>query len=276
MAATQNKHGPLSGRRILVCRPEPEASRLTASLEAAGAEARALPLLERAALPDSPEQRTLIQSLDQFHHIIAVSPYAARLLLELLDTWWPQPPMGIHWYGVGAGTASVLSEAGLATSWPEGGVDSEALLAMPSLNQVDGERVLLVRGETGRELIHDTLRQRGADVSILPLYRRQCPPQAKQQLPRLLASFEPDAVVVLSGETLNNFIALGQNSDHTLNQRLMVVPALRIAEQAANQGFRNTCVPDTLTDQGIIAAVAEYFAANPGELPPHGPDKPSK
>ncbi|SDW94681.1 uroporphyrinogen-III synthase [Marinobacter mobilis] len=274
--ATPQSNLPLSGHRILVCRPEPEASRLTESLVAAGAAARALPLLERVALEETPQQRTLVQNLDQFHHVIAVSPYAARRLLEVIDTWWPQPPVGIRWYGVGAGTARALETGGLSPSWPAHGVDSEALLAMPALNQVDGERVLLVRGEEGRELLQDTLRQRGADVSTLELYRRQCPARAEQQLPSVLSSFDPEAVVLLSGETLNNFIALGQNSDHTLYQRLLVVPVARVANQARELGFRHTCIPRNLTDQGIITAVAEYFAVTAGAIPPGYADKPSK
>lgn len=274
--ATPQSNSPLSGHRILVCRPEPEASRLTESLAAAGAAARALPLLERVALEETPQQRALIQNLDQFHHVIAVSPYAARRLLEAMDTWWPQPPVGIRWYGVGAGTARVLAAGGLKPSWPAHGVDSEALLAMPALNQVEGERVLLVRGEEGRELLRDTLRSRGADVSPLALYKRQCPAHAEQQLPTILGSFDPDTVVLLSGETLNNFIALGQNSDHTLYQRLLVVPTARVAAQARELGFRNICIPRDLTDQGIIAAVADYFAVTAGMMPPRYADKPSK
>ena len=254
----------LAGRRILICRPQPEAGRLAQAFRAAGAAAEVLPLLERQPLPETPDQRQLIQDLDQFHHIIAVSPYAARLLLERLDTWWPQPPFGLHWYGVGQGTAAVLRQAGLPALCPEEGHNSEALLTLPSLRQLDQQRVLLVRGDNGRELLREQLQSRGGRVSVLALYRRQCPEPARQRLPQLLQTFDPQAVVTLSGETLNNFIALGENSDHTLYQRLLVVPVQRVADQAARAGFRKLCVPDALGDEEVVAAVARCLSATDG------------
>ncbi|MDX1456471.1 MAG: uroporphyrinogen-III synthase [Marinobacter sp.] len=254
--ATPPNSPSLIGSRILICRPEPEASRLAACLREAGADTAVVPLLDRQPLAESPEQRTVIQNIDQFHHVIAVSPYAARLLTDLLDTWWPQLPAGLHWYGVGAGTARVLSQAGLTPHWPERGVDSEALLELPSLKSVAGEKVLLVRGEQGRALIANTLQHRGAEVTALPLYRRYCPEQAQVELPQTLKRFDPHAVVILSGETLNNFIALGENTDHTLWQRLLVLPVQRVADQAAATGFHRLCIPDSLQDDDIVAAVA--------------------
>lgn len=246
----------LAGRRILICRPEPEASRLANAFHEAGAEARVLPLLAREPLPETPVTRTLIQNLDLYTHVIAVSPYAARLFLALADTWWPQLPMGIHWYGVGSGTASVLTHHGLSPRKPENGWTSEALLALPSLQQFNHEKVLLVRGEEGRELIHQTLTERGADVTLLPLYKRHRPRHDKATVDEVLLSFKPEAVVALSGETLNNFIALSKNSGHNPDKTLLVVPAIRVAEQAHQAGMTQTCIPESLADADIVATVA--------------------
>ncbi|MBW4935469.1 uroporphyrinogen-III synthase [Marinobacter sp. F4206] len=254
----------LDGRRILICRPEPEASRLAERFRAAGADARVFSLINRTPLPETPERRTLILNLDQFTHIITVSPYAARLLLDELDTWWPQIPSGIRWYAVGAGTAAVLADQGLSIRKPASGWTSEALLALPSLTQVDGERVLLVRGEDGRELIRETLEARGARVSLLPLYQRTVPEYPPEQVHRLLGEFAPEAVITLSGETLNNLIALCANSSHNLYDRLLIVPAERIAEQARAAGFENPCIPGSLADNDIVAAVAAQLNGQDG------------
>ncbi|MFW5825815.1 MAG: uroporphyrinogen-III synthase, partial [Marinobacter sp.] len=160
---------PLAGARVLICRPEPEAGRLAAAFAEAGADTRVLPALERVPLPETPQERQVILDLDLYQHVIAVSPYAARQLLERIDTWWPQYPVGLRWYGVGAGTAAVLAEAGLAPEHPGGGFTSEALLQLPALQHLEHHRVLLARGEQGRELIRETLAQRGARVTALPL-----------------------------------------------------------------------------------------------------------
>ena len=75
----------------------------------------------------------------------------------------------------GAGTAKALAEYGLSPRKPDDGWTSEALLKLPSLAQLNGERVLVARGEEGRELTRKTLEARGGRVTIMPLYRRFCP-----------------------------------------------------------------------------------------------------
>ncbi|WP_417564940.1 uroporphyrinogen-III synthase [Marinobacter sp.] len=262
--ATPHAEPELSGRRILICRPEPEASRLASRFRAAGADVRILPLIDREPLPETPERRTLILCLDEYAHVIAVSPFAARLLLDEVDSWWPQIPMGIRWYGVGAGTAAVFAEHGLSPQKPPEGWTSEALLALPSLNDFQGERVLLASGENGRELIRETLEARGARVTLLPLYRRFCPEYSPEQIQETLETFAPEAIVTLSGETLNNLIALSANSSHNLYDRLLIVPADRVAEQARKAGFRNPCIPGSLADNDIVATVAMQLDGRDG------------
>lgn len=262
--ATNPPEASLTGARILVCRPQPEAGRLAAFLEACGAQVRVLPLIERVDLPETAADRTLIQNLDLFHHIIAISPHAARRLLERIDTWWPQLPVGLHWYGVGAGTAAVFAAAGLSPQAPPDGFTSEHLLALPTLQHPAGEKVLLARGDRGREVISRTLVRRGAEVTELALYERRCPDLPEQHLRDHLAGFDPHAIVALSGETLNNLMALGENSDHNLKQRLLVVPVDRVADQAVRAGFQWVRTPQGLADDAVATCIAEHLAPAAG------------
>ncbi|MYL73159.1 hypothetical protein GLW00_20365, partial [Halobacillus litoralis] len=105
--ATSPNNPPLAGRRILVSRPEPRAEETRQALEQAGACSRALPLIAIQPRTLDGRERSLIQELDNFRKIIAVSPNAARLLLEQADDWWPQWPVGLEWWGPGEGTARV-------------------------------------------------------------------------------------------------------------------------------------------------------------------------
>lgn len=246
---------------MLICRPRPEAERLSEAFKAAGADVRVLPMLEREPLTDDPAIRTRILEIDQYRHVIAVSPYAAGLLIDWLDTWWPQTPSGIRWYGVGAGTAAVLAAYGLNTLQPVTGHTSEALLELPELKDLTHEKVLIVRGEQGRDLLPQTLTARGARVTLQPLYRRFAPDHDEATLRDSISVFDPEVVVTLSGETLNNLISLGNNTGHNLKHCLMVVPVERIAEQARRAGIPRTCVPESLADNAIVAAVAHQLAS---------------
>ena len=158
----------------------------------------------------------------------------------------------------------MLSNYGLETRQPETGHTSEDLLQLPELATLEHEKVLVVRGQEGRELIPQTLERRGARVTVLPLYRRFCPDYDKATLNAMLNDFSPEAIVTLSGETLNNLIALSDNTGHNLENTLLVVPVERIAEQARLAGLRRTCIPGSLADSSIVAAVAEQLASLDG------------
>lgn len=258
MGTRQNK--ALINRRVLICRPRPEAERLAAAFQEAGARVQVLPMLEREPITDDPSIRSRIMDIDQYRHVIAVSPYAASLLTEWLDTWWPQTPTGVLWYGVGAGTAAVLAAYGLDTRQPAAGYTSEALLALPELARLDHEKVLVVRGEQGRDLLPQALKERGASVTLLPLYRRFAPEHDAAAVNHHLTRFDPEVVITLSGETLNNLISLGNNNGHNLEKCLMVVPVERVAGLARETGLTNICVPESLADHAIVAAVADQLA----------------
>src|SRR5690606_2605363 len=174
--------GRVTGWRLLLTRPAAECAALAATLAEAGVFSRSLPLLETEALAQTPEQGTIMRELERYCVIVVVSKSAARLGLELLGRNRAAPPPGVHWFSVGAATAQVLDgylqAHGLRAGFPCAGDDSEALLALPQFTaalQVPSPRALIIRGEGGRELIADTLRQRGVAVDYLQLYRRVRP-----------------------------------------------------------------------------------------------------
>lgn len=167
----------MSGWRLLLTRPDEECAALAASLGEAGVHSSSLPLLAIDPLEETPEQRTLMLDLDRYCAVVVVSKPAARLGLERLDRYWPQPPQQT-WCSVGAATAAILEAYGLDVTYPEQGDDSEALLALPAFQdslRVHDPKVLIMRGEGGREFLAERLRGQGVQVDYLPLYRRRAP-----------------------------------------------------------------------------------------------------
>src|SRR5690606_20732949 len=153
-------------------RPAEECAALAATLAEQGIHSSSLPLLEIEPLAETAEQRTLMLDLDRYCAVLVVSKPAARLGLERLDRYWPQPPARQRWFSVGAATGEILLDYGLDVHWPAQGEDSEALLALPALEEalaVPQPRVLILRGEDGRELLAERLRERGVSVDYLPL-----------------------------------------------------------------------------------------------------------
>ncbi|MEQ6886335.1 uroporphyrinogen-III synthase [Salicola sp. Rm-C-2C1-2] len=253
---TNPSNAPLAGRRILVSRPEPKATQTCRALEQVGARTQALPLIAIQPRTLDGRERSLIQELDNFQKVVAVSPNAAHLLMEQADEWWPQWPVGLEWWGPGEGTARVFSEAGVPGQAPAGGHNSEALLNCTAFQPeaVADQKILVARGEQGRELLLRTLTQRGARVEVLPLYARTAVEWPQAGIQDRLVSFDPDTVLALSGETLKHLLEVGQNTDTKLRQRCLVVPAERVAQQARDAGFRDVRVALAMSPDGLIDA----------------------
>ncbi len=228
--------------RLLLTRPAEDCAALAQQLAAAGHFGECLPLLAIEPLAQTPRQRSTFLDLDHYNAVVVVSKPAARLGLERLDHYWPQPPVGQQWFAVGAATGSILEDAGLPVAWPAQGDDSEALLALPQwdeLLEAPGARILILRGEGGRDWLGERLRERGASVDYLELYRRVCPEYPQGELLRRVEDAGLEGLVVSSGEGLARLVELAGAAWPQLAQRPLFVPSPRVAALAVEAGARD-------------------------------------
>jgi uroporphyrinogen-III synthase len=231
----------VSGWRLLLTRPAEECGPVAASLAEAGIHSASLPLLAIEPLAETAEQRATILELDRYCAVIVVSKPAARLGIELLDQYWPQPPFGQAWFSVGAATGAILEDYGLDVSWPPRGDDSEALLGLARLDEVlarPDPKVLILRGEGGRELLAETLRARGVQVDVLELYRRRLPDYPPGVLAVTVRSERLNGLVVSSGQGLLSLRELAADTWPDLLELPLFVPSPRVAEMARQLGAK--------------------------------------
>ncbi len=253
--------------RVLVTRPVEQSTQLVEALGQRGLQVSALPLLKIEPIdPLDGADRQRVQNLDLFDHLIFVSANAARVGLERIDEFWPQHPLGPRCWAVGASTAAVLQAAGLEVTWPEREMNSEGLLALEGLTQVDGQKVLIVRGEGGRQMIAETLQARGARVDSLCCYRRSAVPHDAGALRADLARDPVALILVSSGEGLALLSGLLQPREHTNLARItLLVPSPRVADQARELGWQSVVRTENASDPAVITAVDTWRDANPGE-----------
>lgn len=235
-------------KRIWVTRPEGQQAPLVALLERAGFKAVVQSSLQLEALPISPEDKERLINIDNYQAVFFVITNAVRYALKVLEDYWPQWPVGVNWLAVGDATAKALSAAGFVPQWPESGFNSEAALAMPSLQQMEGQKVLILRGETGRELFTDTLRARGATVERIPLYRRRCHPSLKWPSPA------PDAVMVTSVESWH---CIQQCGGAKLHDTLIIAGSERIAQAIHEMGFKSV-VAASPHDEDMVGCLKQH------------------
>ncbi len=264
---------------IVITRPSAQAGVWAAELQALGFSSRCLPVLELRALQDEAQQQAIknkILDFDLYQKVIFVSQNAVEFGMNWLEDYWPQLPIGIEYFAVGATTAKKLASYGiavtdLATS-ASGGMTSEDLLNSPQLQDVDGDKILIFRGLGGRGQLAETLRERGAWVDYCELYERCIPAAASDQLQQLLADMRvSDApardfiVAVHSGESLQNLLLLVSQVEHqsqrsaltNLQQLPLLVPSQRIASAAREVGFSQIICAENATDVAMSAALLQ-------------------
>lgn len=254
---------PLSEQTIVATRPLAEQAGLISHLQSLGATPLALPLLAieptTPAHPNYATTRAAILDLDLYSHVIFVSPSAARNGYAWIDDYWPQLPIGINWLAMGQKTQKTLSDLGLDSHISPNGYDSEALLTLPTLQNVSGQRILIMRGEGGRPYLADELVKRGADVDHAVLYTREKPQYDTNRLNQTLYEAKPHGILVTSGESLNNLITLSQALSTQAQQALLncklVVPSQRTYTLAIDLGFTKVNVASGPDNAAMCAAL---------------------
>lgn len=252
----------LRGVRVLVTRPAHQAESLVNDIEAAGGEAVRLPAIEIAPPANPAALHAALDRLPEFSYAIFISPNAVRQGLPRIREHGGLPP-GLRLAAVGLGTLRALRDAGLdPVLAPSERFDSEALLDLLPAAMVAGKKVLIFRGEGGRELLGENLSARGAHVVYAECYRR-APPQHPDAaaLARLRAG-EIDILVITSTEGARNLCDLVGDPGRA---RLLATPVVVIGERQAQAcrelGFHaELCVATQASEAAIMAALRAWRA----------------
>jgi len=224
---------------------------LANSLAKQGFVVRELPLFGIQLLPEAPEQRATLMNIDLFHAVISTSKHASQALVERLDEFWPQLPVGIKWYAMGSASAQPLESAGLEVRLPLQGNTSEDLLARKDLQELNQCKCLLAKGIGGRDLIAKTLSVRGVQVESIELYQRVPVEHTETELQDCLQIWQPDQIVLLSAEALHRLWSLSAKIGYSWQSTTLVVPSARIAE-AAREYRLSVRVASTPQDEDVL------------------------
>lgn len=249
---------PLNGMGVVVTRPAHQARQLAQLISSAGGEAILFPVLEILDAADLRPLQALIARLDEFDVAIFISPNAVSKALNLIRAQRQLPPRLLI-AAIGKGSRKELENCGISNIIaPEKQFDSEGLLALPQFHDMRGKRVVIFRGEGGRETLGDTLVARGATLEYAECYRRCKPAIDTAPLLHRWARGEVHAVTATSGESLHNlFDLLGKLGQQWLKQTPLFVPHERIAQIARGMGLAQIIVTPP-GDEGLVTGLNEW------------------
>lgn len=256
-------HSPKS-MGVLLVRPEQPRDAFVDKLVGIGAQVFRYPVME--ILPVSSGQpmeaiKSQIMDFDHYQIAIFISRNAARFGLAWLDDYWPMLPVGVRYYAVGQSTGALLREHQIVVETPVETYDTEGLLALPSLQAVAGEKVLIFAGKGGRGTLAETLRQRGARVDRCELYERSGSSRFADEINALLMQAKVDVVVAHSGELLEQlFATVDVSNRHQLQTLPVLVPGQRVADLAKDLGCQKVLMANSALPDDMVSTILEWYS----------------
>lgn len=250
---------PLWGRTILVTRAREQASQLAMILADLGAEVVTFPLI---AIESAEDTRPLLDALERlggggFSWVVFTSANgverASSAMAEVgLDS---RAFAGVKVAAIGPATADALGRIGITADLIADVASSEGLLdTFPKDGR--GEQVLLIRAETGREVLPRGLRERGFDLEEVAAYRTVIVDDGADDLKSKIAEGEIDLVTFTSSSTVRHFVDL-IGTNHLPEIVACIGPAT--ARTARDLGITPTLVAEEHTIDGLVEALIDHL-----------------
>ena len=248
---------------VLVTRAVRQAEPLCRLIEMHGGSPVRFPVIEILDLPETSQLKAVYEQLQKVDLAIFVSANAVRNTVDriLKGRAWPSH---VQVSAVGPGTIKELKKFGLPVHFhPQQQFNSEGLLELNELHQVRNKKIVIFRGKGGQDLLGDTLRERGAELEYVEVYRRAIPNSDASKLINNFESGKIDVITVSSLESLGNLIQLaGAPARPWLRKAPMVVVNNKMAALVRELGSE-PIQAHKATDEAVVEALLKWSESHP-------------
>lgn len=203
---------PLTGKTVVVTRPAEQAEALARPLENLGAEVLLVPTIRIVPVPLNDEIRGAVERLGTYHLVVFTSVNGVAEFLGRMRECGRSPAdlAGATVAAIGPRTAAALAVQGVkAGVVPEEFVAEGLLKALEERGAGAGARVLIPRAREARAVLPETLRERGAEVEVLPVYDTEPVERLAEPLARIAAA---DYITFTAGSTVRRFVELAEKA----------------------------------------------------------------
>ena len=247
---------PLNNKTILITRPEGLADSLLQRIKDLGGTALHYPVIRIINVEKTDALNTIIKRFPTFDIAIFISPTAVIKTLEIIKTL----PKNIELAVIGRSTQSMLKKQGYSVQMVPDDFNTESLLQLPALqkSEISTKSIVIFRGVGGRDLLSDTLKQRGAEVAYAETYQRTI-----NSLPSLNEDEINciDVLAITSNEGLQNLYDLTADDVKTrLTSLALIVPGNRAFKLAQSLGFKDIILANNASDDAYMDALFEHFS----------------
>ena len=245
-------------QRIVITRPAHQSDLLSQGIKKAGGEVCLFPTLGITSIELSKESTENLQNIKDYDILIFISPNAIQYGLDYI----PEQILlkeDILLATIGQSSAETLHNkiGKYPDIVPEKNFNSEGLLATSTLQNVKNKRILIIRGNDGREHLKQVLQQRGAQTDYLDVYKRIKPTTDSTELEQDLQNNQIAAIVITSETSLKNLVELvPEKARYLLFQSTLLLINQRLINKAKELGFnKNFIIANEASDTSIIKAL---------------------
>lgn len=259
-----NGYRPLKGKRIVITRPLEQSDKFADLLSSLGAEPVKFPVIAIAP-PDNWEAADrAIEDLKEYGWVVLTSVNGVQAFIGRLVNLGKdirEAFHGVRICTVGMKTADAVEQYGLRVDFVPEEFRAEAIAEGFKKIGAEGERILIPRAQTGREILPEELTRIGMNVDVAPTYKIVRPDVETAWLREMLRKKEIDVVTFTSGSCVRNFIEiLGVEEYKVLLAGVKIACISPVtADSVIRYGLNVDIVPERYTVEDLAEAIARHY-----------------
>jgi uroporphyrinogen III methyltransferase/synthase len=195
-----------------------------------------------------------------FTSVNGIAPFMERLKVARKDV---RALAHLRICAIGPRTAEELTRFGLVADLVPSEYQAEGMVAALGTYDMRGKKVLIPRAEVAREILPQQLREKGATVDVVAVYRTIAPEADLNRLREQIESGGIDAVTFTSSSTVRNFVDMvgGMEQAKRLGTKTTVACIGPITAHSAEEaGLPVTIMPMENTVPALAQAIVRYFS----------------
>jgi len=253
---------PLFGKRIASTRATDQMHSMSSKLEALGAEVIPFSVISTELSIPKDSIKSILEA-EKYDWLLFTSENGVRYFFELLENEnLDSRVLGcIKIAVIGKGTSARLKEYKLNADFIPINYTSKAMVEeLPKSEEVKDKRFLRVKGDFTQDFLTDGLRELGAKVNTVEVYRIRKDKPAENIIGEL-SDVGCDAVTFTSQSTVNHFIDIFgiDKAKSILKKAVPVAIGPVTAEALTNHGISNYIMAETHTIDGVINCILRQF-----------------
>lgn len=258
-----NNGKSLSGKKVVITRPQSQSKSFITALKAQGAEPLCFPMIETKLTSDLNDLDKAIENIESYDWLVFTSINGVKYFLDRLGqlSFDVGDLKNLKICTVGPKTSAALNKRGIDVDLVPKDYVAEGLLV--EFGEVKGKKFLLPRAKEAREILPDTIRAEGGIIDVVTTYET-VKPKGVGDIKQEIEKEEIDFITFTSSSTVTNFLSLFDESEieKVRNKFKVAVIGPVTKKTAISAGLTVDVMAEEYTIDGLVLAIEKYYKSS--------------